>query len=321
MIQQSVEAPCRLPYHLFMPSRSGDRVVAFAQLLRLPNVFTAFADIAMAACVGAAVLPALGAGYVQTILMLALASGFLYLAGMVWNDIFDLAEDRRDRPSRPLPSGRIAIRTAAILGSVLLAAGVGLTLLAGAMAIGIGLACTVLLYDAWLKRTLIGPVAMAACRFLNVLLGLSAIPETHLAEGLRVHIAGVIGLYIVGVTWFARTEAKESSRRHLRAAASVIAVSLVLALGLRARTGESSAPAEYLFPYLLVGFGFFIGLPIARAIAKPAPREVQAAIKRCVLGLVAFDAVLATAFVGAPGLLILLLLPPALIVGKWVYST
>jgi len=40
-----------------------------------------------------------------------------------------------------------------------------------------------------------------------------------------------------------------------------------------------------------------------------------------VLGLVALDAVLATMFVGLPGLLVLLLLPPALVLGKWVYST
>ena len=75
------------------------------------------------------------------------------------------------------------------------------------------------------------------------------------------------------------------------------------------------------FPYLLVAFGFVVGVPLRNAIRKPGPKEVQAAIKRCVLGLVGLDAVLAVAFVGAPGLAILLLLPPALLLGKWVYST
>jgi len=36
---------------------------------------------------------------------------------------------------------------------------------------------------------------------------------------------------------------------------------------------------------------------------------------------VALDAVLATAFAGLPALAILLLLPPAFVIGKWVYST
>ncbi|HEX4612450.1 MAG TPA: hypothetical protein VH092_29925 [Urbifossiella sp.] len=123
------------------------------------------------------------------------------------------------------------------------------------------------------------------------------------------------------LTWFARTEATESRRRHLIAAAIVIGAALALALGLRARLPADPGPGAVAFPYLLVAFGFLVGVPISRAVRKPGPREVQAAIKRCVLGLVALDAVLGTAFVGLPGLAILLLLPPALTLGKWVYST
>ena len=162
--------------------------------MRLPNVFTAFADIAMTACVGIAVMPSIGEEYVRTIALLAAASACLYLAGMVWNDVFDLAEDKRDRPFRPIPSGRIALRTAAILGSILTLAGIALVVVAGAVGLGIGLACAMLLYDAWLKRTPVGPVAMAACRFLNVMLGLSAIPDELLVDSVRVHIAGVVGI-------------------------------------------------------------------------------------------------------------------------------
>jgi 4-hydroxybenzoate polyprenyltransferase len=298
------------------------RVLAFAQLLRLPNVFTAFADVALAGCVGASVYAGWqSADYLVPLFLLALASGCLYLAGMVWNDVFDLAEDRQDRPFRPLPSGRVRVRTAALLAVGLTAVGVGLTIAAGSARLGLGLAAAVLLYDSWLKRTPLGPVSMAACRFLNVLLGLSAIPADALPLAMRVHTAGVVGVYIVGVTWFARTEATESSRRHLAAAAGVIAVALVLALGLRARLPADPGPGAVVFPYLLVGFGFLVGVPLSRAIRRPGPKEVQAAIKRCVLGLVALDAVLATAFVGLPGLAILLLLPPALVLGKWVYST
>jgi 4-hydroxybenzoate polyprenyltransferase len=302
------------------PSRH--RLLAFAQLLRLPNVFTAFADIALAACVGIAVFP----GWRQpdfwlTVTLLALASGLLYLSGMVWNDIFDLAEDKRDRPFRPLPSGRVTVRTAMILAIGLTAAGVAVAIVAGAAVIGILLASSVLLYDSWLKRTPIGPVAMAACRFLNVLLGLSVIPEEMLKTPMRVHLAGVVGIYIVGVTWFARTEATLSRRWHLLGAAGVMAASLILALTLKARVASLPGFAMFLFPYLLVAFGFLIGLPVARAIRNPGPKEVQRAVKRCVLGLVALDAVLAAAFVGLPGLAILLLLPPALVIGKWVYST
>jgi 4-hydroxybenzoate polyprenyltransferase len=312
-----------------MPSIKRDCLLGFAQLLRLPNVFTAFADIALGAAVTAAILPSAPLAFWVAMTLVALASGCLYLAGMVWNDVFDRAEDAVARPFRPIPSGRVSVRSAVLLGIALLALGMGLAALAGLpghaqwnhepLAYAIGITVAVLLYDGGLKRTPIGPVAMGSCRFLNVLFGLSPIPDELLDLELRFHIAGVVGIYIVGVTWFARTEEARSNRRQLIAATIVIALSLVLGLILKAKLPPGSG--TFLFPYLLVAFGFLIGRPIARALASPGPREVQSAIKRAVLGLVVLDAVLATAFAGLPALAILLLLPPALLLGKWVYST
>ncbi len=317
---------------------SRDRILAFAQLLRIPNVFTAFADIALGGCVAAAVLPSMPAEFWLAYLTLALASGCLYLAGMVWNDVFDLAEDKKARAFRPLPSGRVGKGTAILLGVFLLSLGLGLAALAGLpgqpewthepLVFALGIVAGVLIYDGGAKYTPAGPVAMAGCRFLNILFGLSLIPEAALAIEYRVHLAAVVGFYIVGVTWFARTEEGRSRKRDLAMSASVIGLSLLVALLLRARLDAASGASKplaslgtFAFPYLLVGFGFIVGIPISRAINDPSPRRVQAAVKRCVLALVALDAVLATMFVGLPGLGILLLLPPALLLGKWVYST
>jgi len=308
---------------------NSPRVLAYAQLLRLPNVFTAFADIALGAAVGAAVLPTVPFAFWGGMLLVALASGCLYLAGMVWNDVFDRTEDAAARAFRPIPSGRVSVRAAVVLGTALMAAGIALAALAGLpgqpewkhdpLVYSIGIAIAVLLYDGGLKRTPIGPVAMGSCRFLNVLFGVSLIPDEHLDSGLRLHLAGVVGIYIVGVTWFARTEEARSNSRQLAGAAIVIVLALVLGLVLKAKLPAGSG--TFLFPYLLVAFGFLIGRPIARALSSPAPRAVQTAIKRAVLGLVMLDAVLATAFGGLAALAILLLLPPALLIGKWVYST
>src|SRR5262245_60146409 len=97
----------------------------YAQLLRLPNVFTAFADILL----GALVTGALTARPAAVGLLL-LASGCLYCGGMVWNDYFDLEQDKRERPFRPLPSGKVTPAQAAVLGAALLTAGVLLAVLA-----------------------------------------------------------------------------------------------------------------------------------------------------------------------------------------------
>jgi 4-hydroxybenzoate polyprenyltransferase len=317
---------------------SRDRLLAFAQLLRIPNVFTAFADIALGACVAAAVLPTAPVGLWLAYVVLALASGCLYLAGMVWNDVFDLAEDKKARAFRPLPSGRVGRGTAIVLGALLFAVGLALAAVAGLpgqpewthepLVFAASIVAAVLIYDGGAKRTVAGPVAMGGCRFLNVLFGLSLIPEAALDTEYRIHLAAVVGFYIVGVTWFARTEESKSRTRDLALAAGVIGMALLLALLLRAKLYAATGPSKPLaalgtawFPFLLVGFGFLVGRPVARAIGDPSPRKVQAAVKRCVLGLVALDAVLATMFVGLSGLLVLLLLPPALVLGKWVYST
>ena len=129
----------------------------------------------------------------------------------------------------------------------------------------------------------------------------------------------MIGLYIVGVTWFARTEEGDSRKIQLVGAAIVMALSVGLAVAVPVHLSAGESPVY--FPYLLVLFGFVVGTSVVAAIHKPTPKMVQAAVKRSIFGLVLLDAILATAFVGWPGLLIVLLLIPAIWLGRWVYST
>lgn len=299
-------------------------LLAYAQLLRLPNVFTAFADIALGATAAGYALDRPGIA-----VMLLTASGCLYCAGMALNDYFDRHEDAKARPFRPIPSGRVSPQIALALGAVLMLAGGWLAAATTNFALypdrfltppGIAglLIVAILLYDAYLKRTPLGPLGMGACRFLNVLLGLSG-AGADLWTLPNLHLAAAVGIYIVGVTWFARTEEGESSRRHLRLASLVMLAGVLLGLTVPAHFEGRTAPVY--FPYLVVAFLFYVGLPVVHAIRRPEPKQVQAAVKRAILGLVVLDAILACAFVGWPGLLILLLLPPALVLGKWVYST
>ena len=93
------------------------------------------------------------------------------------------------------------------------------------------------------------------------------------------YLAVVVGLYIVGVTWLARTEARVSSRAALIAAARVMGLSLLMALPLPVVALPVVPPAEAsspLFPYLLVGLGFFVGFPVVAADphADAGPRPV-----------------------------------------------
>ena len=71
------------------------------------------------------------------------------------------------------------------------------------------LATAVVLYDIILKQTAIAPLVMGSCRFLNVLLGMSLAETTDTMlprpwTAAEWTIAAGIGIYIVGVTIFAR---------------------------------------------------------------------------------------------------------------------
>ncbi|MFG2342572.1 SCO3242 family prenyltransferase [Streptomyces phaeochromogenes] len=147
-------------------AKQGANVHAWAELLRLPALFTVPGDaLAGAAAAGASPNP-------RTLAAIA-SSLCLYEAGMALNDWADRAEDAVDRPHRPLPSGRISPTAALAAAGGLTAAGLALASTAGRrpLAVAGALAATVWSYDLVLKRTPAGPVAMAAARSLDLLLG------------------------------------------------------------------------------------------------------------------------------------------------------
>ncbi|WP_237322877.1 UbiA family prenyltransferase [Streptomyces sp. JJ36] len=109
-------------------------------------------------------------------LLAAGASLCLYEAGMALNDWADREEDARERPHRPLPSGRIRPGAALTAAGALTGAGLALAGAAGrrTLATAALLAGTVWAYDLRLKHTAAGPTAMAAARSLDLLLGATA---------------------------------------------------------------------------------------------------------------------------------------------------
>ena len=83
-----------------MQTRAG-RLRSLLELVRLPNVFTAPADVVMGMAVSGAPLSPANA-------LLLLASASAYAGGMALNDAFDAPLDAVERPERPIPSGRLA---------------------------------------------------------------------------------------------------------------------------------------------------------------------------------------------------------------------
>jgi 4-hydroxybenzoate polyprenyltransferase len=245
--------------------------------------------------------------------------------------VVDRELDAVERPHRPLPSGRVTLKAACAFSGILLLAGTSLgwfvalstgKLLPGVVA-SLLLAC-ILLYNVWLKTTLLGPIAMGGCRMLNVLLGMSVIGGAFAAENWLV--AGGIGLYIAGVTWFARTEAERSNRLRLAMAATVMMAGIAMIAWVPWSDSEriqpiiKNQPGGWLLLMLLMGA--MIGWRCIAAIAKPNSVWVQRAVAHAVLSLIMLDAsacfVIRGPYFAAA---ILLLMLPAMFISRRISPT
>jgi len=309
---------------------SNSCLLPLLQLVRLPTVFTALADILL----GSLLVPPAGDGSSRPAILglLLVASAGLYLSGMVFNDVFDRHLDAQQRPGRPLPSGRVSLRVAVILGVLLMAGGVAAAGIVSNLAnspaslvVALSVAGCVLAYDGLLKTTPLGPLAMGACRSLNVLLGATAAGSFDaLAQGPTLHVALGMGLYITGVTWFARNESGASERRQLTAAVMLINVglaTLVTFAGMATSDLKQNASTSVLLLMALIIVS--INRRLIAAIRDPRPERVQSGVGILLLSLVMIDATLGLAASDntTAALLIASLLIPALILKRWIPLT
>ena len=172
---------------------------AWLELIRLPNLLTAWGD---------PIVGALWAGGIHNPgRMSAAVTGvlFVYAGGMILNDVADFTTDARERPGRPLPSGRIRRSLAAWAGTGCMAVGLAAFVASGVIVacIGATLIALALLYNFALKQTWAGPIAMGGCRTLSVLVGAAA--AGSLTPGAWI-AAAIIGGYVAILSSAARNE-------------------------------------------------------------------------------------------------------------------
>lgn len=173
---------------------------AWLELARISNTPTTVSNTVAGAVLADAAAPA------GPVVVVAVAIALFYTAGMILNDVFDLDLDRRVRPERPLPSGRVSPPAAMTAVAFLFVAGELLLLLEGwepALA-GLGLIGLIVLYDAWHKGNPLSPVLMGACRASVYVVAGLAITATLNAE--LWGAAAVLLVYLVGLTQVAKAE-------------------------------------------------------------------------------------------------------------------
>jgi 4-hydroxybenzoate polyprenyltransferase len=222
----------------------------------------------------------------------ALAGSAFYVGGMFLNDAFDREYDARERAERPIPSGVVSAAEVFTVGFGLLAAGIaGTAALAflrpggtglSAVLAALGLAACIVFYDAYHKQNPLSPVVMATARVLvYVLAALSVAPQLNQNVWLG---AGVLGCYLIGLTY----AAKQENLRALRGVwpLLLLAVPFAYAPALRTLAG-------------LVLYAMLAGSTAysVRLLLVPARRNIRGAVVQLIAGISLLDGML----VGAQG--------------------
>ncbi|WP_447007291.1 SCO3242 family prenyltransferase [Saccharothrix isguenensis] len=246
---------------------------AYAELVRAPAALTVLGDTLVGAA--AAGVPLRGRR-----LLLPLSSVALYWSGMALNDWADRALDAVERPERPVPSGRVSPRAALGTAVALSAAGLGLAAVAGgrdALAVAVPLTAAVWSYDTVLKDTQAGPLAMAACRALDVLLGSGRGRAAAALPG-----AAVMAAHTLGVTVLAHGEVRGASPAVARAVLGATAVTAAtpVVLPTRTRRHRTGALAG------AVAYATTVGRAQLRVVRDPGAGTVRSATKAGVHGMV-----------------------------------
>jgi 4-hydroxybenzoate polyprenyltransferase len=252
------------------------------RLARVSNLPTVASNV-----LGAAALT--GAPLATIPVAVTLLSGSLfYVGGMVLNDAFDAEVDARERPERPIPSGRATRGAVFGLGISLL--GVGLGLLAALvvlgravggwrlLAAGAATAVAIVAYDRFHKGIAWSPAVMGLCRAGLYAMGAFAVSA---APPDAVGVAALLLLlYVVGLTHIARFETASSVGRLWPAA--FLFLPLVAAV-----TARPSVPLA------VVGALFAVWTARGIVLAARGGRQIGRGVVSLIAGMALFDAMVA----------------------------
>ncbi len=178
------------------------------ELGRVSNLPTVWTNVLAGIVLGG------GGGSPALIATVILALTLFYVGGMFLNDAFDREIDARERPGRPIPSGRVSAAAVFSWGFGMIGGGLLLLLAAGyaagegtgwrPAAAGMALAGAIVLYNAWHKGNPVSPLIMGLCRMLVYVTAGYAVAG-DLPAGLFLG-AGVLLCYLIGLTFAAMRE-------------------------------------------------------------------------------------------------------------------
>jgi 4-hydroxybenzoate polyprenyltransferase len=289
-------------------------------LIRLPNTFTIPSNI----LTGYFAIIAPAYAHSLQLFVLILSSILIYIAGIVFNDFFDIEIDLKERPYRPLPAGTISKQKALVIAMLSL---VSANILAFAVnwssfVISTILSATVISYDFRLKNTVIGPITMGAARFLNVILGASPALFVLLANNnffvRMIFVSLSIFLYVLAISLLSRKEIDGMQTRRTIVGSFFIVFTVIASISFAGFLGIFKM--EF-FANLILFAGIII-ITFRKTKSRNSSLVIQKAIKNMVISIIVLDSVFISGSIGLYyGLATLLLIIPSVIFSRKLYVT
>ncbi len=289
-----------------------DRIFAYLQLTRFPNLFTSMADV----LAGYLIIRGLRIDWPE-FLALCLSTSFIYGGGCILNDIRDRKQDARERPQRPIPSGRVSLPEASMLSFIFFGLGLVTAFSAGKESLLIAsiLVLLAVSYDILTKqRPVLGPITMGACRGVNLLLGMS--PMLYWS-GITFVFPLISFTYVFALTTLSHFEV-QGDLAGKRWIVSGCLLLVVFALLISRLTQHLLADC-LIYTGLLV---FFSGPPLIAGLLRPAPQRVGRAVKFLILGIPLLDAIYVSGLHGwAYGIPVSFCTLPSMFLSRYLYVT
>lgn len=325
----------------------------FGELIRVALLPSAISNVLMAWwVVQAEWIPVNG-------LLIAIAiSASFYSAGMALNDWFDASHDAAHKQQRPIVRGEVSAQTALRIAIGLIIWGLFLTALACwfasqatalwrwlPLAVAAILVVAIWLYDGPAKKAWFAPILMGSCRALNVLLAgslslatVSAADYSEAWMGIRIPIAKEraiawlmaavsIGIYVSGVTWFARRESHAAVGVAQWSGWAITALGVLsywAIAGWWVAAQQVSANAHQGYQWMIVFLGAWVCYRMGVAVLAGGLERRKLAIIIGLRTMILLDAAVCFLFCSGsfwPAVIIALLLPCGLLLSRFSATT
>ncbi len=289
-------------------------------LIRLPNLFTLPSNILVGFAIASA-LTLTFTSFVQ-VLVLVTISIFLYCVGLVLNDLFDYKIDKKERPARPIASGKISRKVAIALVTIFSVIALSLSLLVSVPTFGISLILIALIfgYDKYLKNTQAGPFTIAAARVMNVMLGTSAslnAIDSFPQFIILVFVLTITFVYVSLIGFISKYEVQGFSENIKLYFIPVIIAGIISSIMFFTFIG--------FFKYeslIILALFLFIMVKAVYRIQKKDSIGIQQCIQKMIMSIIVLDSIYLSGIRGLDvGLAVLLLIAPLLILSRKMYMT